>query len=206
MDPTTDPIIDPTLDPITNPTANPTLSPVATSHGDPIIWTFNGECYDLNKDGLYVATKSTRFSHTAYIGVYNDFMREFQLIRDDGLVLLYINNLGEYDRQNYPWKSFSMKERDCKLNGLEEDECVGSFTEFSFDVQEFFYTIHILRHNYKDPALKEGELGYHLDVYLQPYSVYEKNKHTYSGLYFENPLPEELKYCPVNSERRTDRD
>merc|ERR1719495_3032246 len=118
MDPTIDPTMDPTINPTEltgaptmGPTNVPTKEPVqaATSHGDPIIWTFNNECYDLNKDGFYVATESSKFTHSAYIGVYNDFMREFQLIRDDGLVLLYINNLGEMDNDNYPWKaSFKM--------------------------------------------------------------------------------------------------
>merc|ERR1711953_1337687 len=37
------------------PTQVPTTSTTGTAHGDPIIWTFNDECYDLNKDGPYDA-------------------------------------------------------------------------------------------------------------------------------------------------------
>ena len=41
----------------------------AVSHGDPIIWTFSGECYDLNKDGLYLASSHPHIDHDVTIAV-----------------------------------------------------------------------------------------------------------------------------------------
>ena len=55
--------------PSSTPSFNPTLEPIATSHGDPIIWTFDNECYDLNIDGLYVATKHPKYNHVVKIAV-----------------------------------------------------------------------------------------------------------------------------------------
>merc|ERR1712062_157131 len=81
--PTLDPTIDPTMDPTKQPTTTTTTT-TATSHGDPIIWTFNDECYDLNQDGKYVATKSRRFYHHVNIGIYNDFMREIEVVNNKG--------------------------------------------------------------------------------------------------------------------------
>jgi len=53
-----------------------------------------------------------------------------------------------------------------------------------------------------DAALKEGEWGAHLDIYPQPYDRFIQHKRDYTGLYLENPLPEELNYCPGGSPRQ----
>merc|ERR1719373_1209320 len=95
------------------PTEEPTTDGISTSHGDPIIWTFNDECYDLNKDGLYDAIVNKKFHHRVKIGVYNDFMRELQVIHDNGEVLLSINSLGEYEKSNNFAFRFKYDEKDC---------------------------------------------------------------------------------------------
>merc|ERR550539_1774852 len=107
-------------------TATPTAHPVATSHGDPIIWTFDDECYDLNKDGKYVATKSPKFDHHINIGIYNDFMREVEVVKSNGEVLLSINVNGEYEAENYPY-NFRVYEKECPAE-MKETECVGTYT------------------------------------------------------------------------------
>eukprot|EP00493_Phyllostaurus_siculus_P028035 UN28383 len=80
-------------------------------------------------------------------------------------------------------------------------DCIKEYKEFKFDAQDFQFVVHTLRHDYLDPALKEGENGYHLDIYPKPYELFGKNINGYSGLYFENPLPDELEYCPGDSLR-----
>jgi len=190
----------PTMFPTKPPTMNPTTT--STAHGDPIIWTFNDECYDLNKDGLYDATVNPRFDHFVKIGVYNDFMRELQVVHNNGEVLLSINSLGEYEKSNNFLYRFKFEEKDCPVQ-MKETECVGTYKEWKFDVQEFEYTVHLLRHNYKDEGIPEGDLGYHLDIYPRAYKSFKRPGviDTYSGLFFENPLPEELEYCPGGSHR-----
>lgn len=169
------------------------MEPTATSHGDPIIWTFDNECYDLNKDGLYIATKHPKYSHVVKIAVYNYYMREIQLY-SNGKLKLSINNLGEVI--NHEWYGYSKTVKDCP-DGLKD--CMDKYIEYRFDAQDFRYSVQILRHDYLDPALKEGEFGYHLDIYPQHYSRFEKHREGYSGLYFENPLPDELEYCQGGS-------
>jgi len=176
--------------------------PPATSHGDPIIWTFHDECYDLNKDGLYGATVNPKFSHDVKIGVYNDFMRELVVVDRKDNVILSINSLGEHEIDDkFPY-AFSYEEKPCPEE-MKQTECQGTFKEWVFDAQEFRYTVHLLRHNYKDAGIPEGDLGYHLDIYPKPYKGLFEDGHleSYSGLFFENPLPEELEYCPGGSER-----
>merc|ERR1719210_588579 len=184
-------------------TASPTAEPTpATSHGDPIIWTFHEECYDLNKDGLYGATVNPKFSHDVKIGVYNDFMRELVVVDRKDNVWLSINSLGEHVvDEKFPY-AFSYEEKPCPEE-MKESECQGTYKEWVFDAQEFRYTVHLLRHNYKDAGIPEGDLGYHLDIYPKPYKRFFEDGHfeSYSGLFFENPLPEELEYCPGGSQR-----
>jgi len=172
----------------------------STSHGDPIIWTFDEECYDLNQDGLYVASEAHMFDHTINIAVYNDYMREIQVIsRKNGEMMLSLNNLGEVVNNNYPYY-FSEQVKDCPPDM--PTECPDTYTEFQFDAQDFRYYVQVVRHDYADPGLKEGELGFHLDIYPKPYHRgFNKHKKHYKGLYFENPLPEVLPYCPGGSPR-----
>jgi hypothetical protein len=172
----------------------------STSHGDPIIWTFDEECYDLNQDGLYVASEAYMFDHTINIAVYNDYMREIQVIsRKNGEMMLSLNNLGEVVNNNYPYY-FSEQVKDCPPDM--PTECPDTYTEFQFDAQDFRYYVQVVRHDYADPGLKEGELGFHLDIYPKPYHRgFNKHKKHYKGLYFENPLPEVLPYCPGGSPR-----
>ena len=54
-------------------------------------------------------------------------------------------------------------------------------------------------HDYLDPALQPGVTGFHLDIFPIPYQNFAAKKNSYTGLYFENPLPEELEYCPEGS-------
>merc|ERR1719471_2820900 len=125
--PTRDPLT-PTNSPTRNPTANPTLEPTAASHGDPIIWTFFGECYDLNKDGIYLATSHPQINHDVYIAVYNDYMREIQIQDKNGDILLSVSNLGEVVN-NWPYR-FSEEIKKCPDG---EEGCNLFFTEHSFD-------------------------------------------------------------------------
>lgn len=167
-----------------------------TSHGDPIIWTFDEECYDLNKDGLWLATSHPEHNHKVNIAVYNDYMREIQVVFGDEIGLS-INSLGEVMNNNYP---FAIEEVTVKCPEDMKD-CIDEYKEFRFDAQDFSYTVHLLRHDYLDAALKKGEYGYHLDIYPQPYRSFAERKPKYTGLYFENPLPEELEYCAGGSPR-----
>jgi len=188
-----------------SPTKPPTGTPTSTStaHGDPIIWTFHEECYDLNQDGLYDATVNPRFDHDVKIGVYNEFMREIVVVDENDNVLISINSLGEFehDEKNYP-HAFSFEEKECPAE-MKQTECFGTYKEWIFDAQEFRYTVHLLRHDYKDNGIAEGDLGWHLDIYPKPYSGFYKAGHmdSYSGLFFENPLPQELEYCEGGSPR-----
>merc|ERR1740116_727221 len=93
-----------------SPTTDPVLQKdqlddnnLASSHGDPIIWTFHDECYDLNKDGLWLATSHPDFDHEVKIAVYNDYMRELQVLTKSGHLLLSINNMGEVAKNNFPY-------------------------------------------------------------------------------------------------------
>lgn len=182
--------------PTTNsPTQDPTAPP-SSSHGDPIIWTFDEECYDLSKDGLWLATSHPRYDHDVKIAVHNDYMREIQVVDNwTGEVMLAINNLGEVLNNNFPY-FFSHETRECPPD---MKECEFMFEEFKFDAQNFEYTVQVLLHDYLDPALKDGELGVHLDVFPKPYQAFDQYRDGYSGLYFENPLPEELEYCAGGS-------
>lgn len=193
MTPSLEPTLDPSALPSPDPTSEPSLIAQASSHGDPIIWTFFGECYDLRKDGIYRATEFIEeFDEVVDIGIYNDFMREIQVWKFDEL-LLSINNFGEVIDNGFP-SSFEHSTRQCpeELEGL---ECYGTIEEFTFDVQDFSYAVQIMYHDYNDAALSEGESGLHLDIAPRPYPLFEESKHRYTGLYFGNPLPSELEYC-----------
>jgi len=174
--------------------------PPATTHGDPIVWTFDEECYDLNKDGLYIASEAHMFDHAINIAVYNDYMREIQVIdRKNGEMMLSLNNLGEVINNNYPYY-LSEQVKDCPPDMPKE--CPDTYIELEFDAQDFRYYVQVVRHDYADAGLKEGDLGFHLDIYPKPYQRgFQKHKKHYKGLYFENPLPEVLPYCPGGSPR-----
>jgi len=169
----------------------------SSSHGDPVIWTFHDECYDLNKDGLWLASSHPLYDHQVKIAVYNDYMRELQVLTKSGDLLLSITNMGEVVNNNFPY-SFTQELLPCPDD---MDECIHEYMEFKFDIQDFQYVVQTLRHAYLDPALSDGENGYHLDIYPKTYGGFGSNKNGYSGLYFENPLPEELEYCPGDSLR-----
>jgi len=178
-----------------SPTEEPTGGDISTAHGDPIIWTFNDECYDLNKDGKYLATSHPSFDHEVSIAVYNDFMREVQVTNNQGKILLSINNLGEVLNNDYPYY-FSEETVQCPLDSY---DCPFSYKEFRFDAQNFEYIVQIMVHDYLDAALQPGVTGFHLDIFPIPYQNFAAKKNSYTGLYFENPLPEELEYCPEGS-------
>jgi len=196
-DVTNSPTVDPTLGADENKeiTLSPTAEPTPSAHGDPIIWTFNDECYDLNKDGLYVSSSHPGFDHEIKIAVYNDFMREIQVVHASGEILLAINNLGDVLNNNYPY-FFVHERRQCPEHTT---ECHFSFEEFRFDAQHFEYTLQIKYHDYLDQGLTEGESGIHLDIFPKPYGSFSENKALYTGIYFENPFPDELQYCPGGS-------
>jgi len=179
------------------PTMIPTRHPIPSSHGDPIIWTFNGECYDLSRDGMYLASHHDKIDHDIKIGVYNDYMREIQIVNKEGGILLSINNLGDVIN-NWP---YAFKKVTKKCPEEEQDVCGIFYDEYSFDAQQFKFTIQVLPHDYLDQALKEGESGIHLDIYPRPYKGFAAHKNDYTGLYFENPLPETLQECPSDAKR-----
>merc|ERR1719204_2680749 len=129
-------------------------------------------------------------------------MREIQVVNNAGDIWISISNLGEIIVDGWPYdpNPITHNKRDCAK--LKSHECFLGFDEYMFDAQIFRYSVHILQHNYLDPALREGEKGVHIDVYPE---VYPKNSfpvNEYAGLYFDNPLPEELNYCPTGSTRR----
>jgi len=172
----------------------------ASSHGDPIIWTFKGECYDLNKDGLYLASSHPEFSHDVYVAVYNEFIREIQIQDEDNTILLSISNLNELSGE---W-NYGFKQRDRICRTMSWKECEFSHPQYAFDAQVLRYTVQIMHHDYLDPALKDGQRGVHLDIYPK---VYEKRldqfvPEEFDGIYFDNPYPEELHYCPADSPKR----
>lgn len=189
----------PTSSPTQEPTGTPTGTPTPpTSHGDPIIWTFDGECYDLNIDGHYTATAHPDYDHEVRISIYNDYMRVISVVHKSGRVMLSINNLGEVINSDYPY-FFGEETKECP-----EDvkDCSGTYKEFVFDAQNFRYIVQPLLHDYLDPALKEGEVGHHLDIYPHPYNSFHAKKEGYTGLYFENPLPNETRYCAGGAARQ----
>jgi len=174
----------------------------ASSHGDPIIWTFNNECYDLSKDGFYLASGHPDWKHSVYVAVYNDFIREIQIrdVHEDDKILLSISNLNEVTGV---WQyGFKHLMKQCKE--FSWNECEFAFNQFHFDAQFFKFVVHIHFHDYDDPALKEGERGLHLDVYPLLYDAQKARfkPSEFDGVYFKNPYPEELGYCPANSARR----
>jgi len=173
----------------------------ASSHGDPIIHTFKGECYDLNKDGLYLASSHPHWNHEIKVAVYNNFIREFQITTKDDQILFSVNNLNEVTGS---W-AYGLKHIYRMCTPFSWKECEFSFNEYRFDAQIFMYGVQILFHDYLDPALQKGQRGVHLDIYPR---LYEKHQQTFNaedwdGIYFDNPLPQELAYCPGNSPRRS---
>merc|ERR1719499_1496390 len=169
----------------------------ASSHGDPIIWTFNNECYDLNKDGIYVASSHPKYDHIVKIAVYNDFIREIQITNKLGKILLSISNLGDTIIDSWPYR-VKHEQRAC----LSYKDCGFILDQYVFDAQIFRYTVHLSFHDYLDPALKEGERGLHLDVFPELYPKHHSAIREYEGVYFRNPYPEELPYCTSGAERR----
>jgi len=183
----------PTLDPITS---RPSFAP-ASSHGDPIIWTFGGECYDLNQDGLYIASSHPQFDHDVLIAVHNEFMREVQVIdKKTGRLMLSINNLGEVLNNGFPY-DFEHTVLQCPP---QDNDCQFMFDEYRFDAQQFQYIVQIATHDYLDQALSEGETGVHLDIFPREYAGFKDAK-GYTGIYFQNPQPGKLHYCPAGSQR-----
>lgn len=156
-----------------------------SAHGDPIVWTFDDQVYDLDVDGHYLASShKTKFNHEVHISVYNHYMREIQVTnKETGEVMLSINNMGDVVNKAYPY-FFKSELKKCEY----EDECEFFFKEYVFDAQEFEYVVQIHPHSYEDQALKEGETGLHIDVYPHPYPGYKFED--YDGLYFSNPLVE----------------
>jgi len=194
--PTKEPTKEPTLDPV-QITMSPTFAP-ASSHGDPIIWTFGGDCYDLNQDGLYIASSHPSFGHDVLIAVHNEFMREIQVVdKQTGRLMLSINNMGEVLNDGFPY-SFEHKVLQCPPD--DDTDCQFMFDEYRFDAQQFQYIVQVATHDYIDQALRDGETGVHLDIFPREYAGFKDFK-GYSGIYFENPQPEKLHSCPAGSQR-----
>jgi len=164
---------------------------ISSSYGDPIVWTFGGDCYDLNQDGYYLASSNKHYDHEVYVSVYNHYMREIQVKSESGEIMLSVSNMGEVINNNYP---FYFKE-EMKKCDLSADKCTFFYKEIAFDAQEFEFVIQILPHLYEDPSLADGETGIHLDIYPNPYPGF--NYKEYDGLYFNNPIPETSGTCPA---------
>ena len=98
---------------------------------------FHDECYDLNKDGIYVASSHPRYDHEVKIAVYNDYMREIQVVDRSGEIMLSITNQGEIVNNDYPYR-FRQETKNCPL-GLKD--CLYEYTEFKFDAQNFEYVV-----------------------------------------------------------------
>eukprot|EP00493_Phyllostaurus_siculus_P026204 UN26549 len=101
-------------------------------------------------------------------------MREIQVTDLYDNVLLWISSNGEYDATHWTF-AFEVTEKECPSD-LKENECLKTYKSFRFDAQHFQYFVHILRHNYQDPGLKKGQLGYHLDIYPTPYNRFTNKK------------------------------
>jgi len=195
--PSSIPSIHPTMAP-TTPTFNPTVNPTkASSHGDPIIHTFKGDCYDLNKDGLYLASSHPRWSHEVKIAIYNNFIREIQITSKTGEIFWSVSNLNEVTGS---WK-YGLTEKLRMCNKFSWKECEYAHKEYTFDAHVFNFKVQILFHTYLDDALKQGERGIHLDIYPTIYHKRKKtfNPYEYEGVYFDNPYPEELAYCHADA-------
>lgn len=129
-------------------------------------------------------------------------MRSIDVVdRRNGKVVLGINSLGEVVNNGFPY-NFKQETMQCPED-IKDSECIDSYERFIFDVQSFKYIVQILRHDYRDPSLKDDELGYHLDIYPRPYRSFYDLQFEYEGLYFENPLPEELEFCQGGANRRS---
>jgi len=172
----------------TNSPSSTPSSPQA--FGDPIIWTFDGDCYDLNIDGTYLASSHKfKYNHDVYISIHNHYMRDIMVKnKETGKVMLEINNLGTVINNDYPYY-FEERMVKCQV----EDECDLFYKEYVFDAQQFEYVVQILPHSYDDVALAEGESGLHLDIYPHPYSGFKVEN--YNGLYMNNPIPNESGVC-----------
>jgi len=172
----------------TLPPSSPPSSP--QSFGDPIIWTFDGDCYDLNIDGTYLASSHKfKYNHDVHISIHNHYMRDITVTnKETGEVMLAINNLGNIINNDYPYY-FEERMVKCQV----EDECDLFYKEYVFDAQQFEYIVQILPHSYDDLALSKGESGMHLDIYPHPYSGFQTKN--YNGLYVNNPIPNESGVC-----------
>lgn len=106
-----------------------------------------------------------------------------------------VNNFGEIINNGF--NGFLKAETLPCPEDYEGDDCIGEYMNISFDAQDLYFDVHVgMRHNYADAALKEGQVGYHMDIYPQPYvRTFMKRLNDYTGLYFHNPLPESLPTC-----------
>jgi hypothetical protein len=122
-------------------------------------------------------------------------METISVTNSTGDIILAINNYGEILNNDYPYHL------DKKVLPCPEDyplkDCIGEYVSISFDAQDLYFDVHAqLRHDYNDNALRDGEVGFHMDIYPQPYiRKFNARLDEYTGLYFHNPLPEELLSC-----------
>jgi len=169
---------------------------VSGGHGDPIIHTFHEECYDLHKDGNWLASSHPAWDYDVHVGVYNEYMRQISITKADGSLWFSVNNFGEITNNDYT--GFLKAETLPCPEDYEGDDCIGEYMNVSFDAQDLYFDVHVgMRHDYaEDPALKNGELGFHMDIHPQPYvKRFTARLNDYTGLYFHNPLPQELPTC-----------
>jgi len=168
---------------------------VSGGHGDPIIHTFHEECYDLHKDGYWLASSHPAWDYDVHVAVYNEYMRQISITKADGSVWFSVNNFGEIINNDYT--GFLKAETLPCPEDYEGDDCIGEYMNVSFDAQDLYFDVHVgMLHDYSDPALKKGEVGFHMDIYPQPYvKRFTARLNDYTGLYFHNPLPQELPTC-----------
>jgi len=132
--------------------------------------------------------------------VYNNFIREIQITDKNDEIFWSVSNLNEVIGA---WKhGLTFKRRLC--NDFSWAECEFDHVEYTFDAQVFNFKVQILFHDYLDDALVDGARGIHLDIYPTIYHKRKKNfkPSEYDGIYFDNPLPEELEFCPADAHKR----
>jgi len=98
---------------------------------DPIIHTFHGECYDLHKDGNWLASSHPEFDHDVYVAVYNEYVRQVSITNKEGDILLAINNFGEVLQNDFPYHV--QKEIKSCPEDYDRNDCIGEYVSISFD-------------------------------------------------------------------------
>ena len=120
-----------------------------------LLFEFNNECYDLDKDGLYSATKHADFNHEVKIAVlnpwelsfnslfhevYNNYMREIQVVdTQSGEILLSIDTTGNAMSDKFKYH-FTEHTFNCPSD-MKKTECLDEFQLWEFDAQNFRFVV-----------------------------------------------------------------